>query len=448
MFRAIARFKVIWRGNISRRKFIKASLFSGIGLLLSKLVRADDLANLIESNSSDSGDSPSINQIIALRIWPSNIYTRVTIETQARTQAKYFTLANPDRLVINIKNAQLNDVVKTLQSQVVANDPVIDGVKVGQFDSDTVRVVVYLKTVIKVQTQILEPVKFGSVDYRYRYLLDIYNANANNDNLNDDLLAALQLDSESGTMIKRQDYPTIQAPSSVPTKHAKKIIIMLDPGHGGEDPGAIGHSSLQEKHVVLDIAFRLRNLINRTGYIHAEMTRTADIFIPLGTRVAIARKVRADLFMSIHADAFTSPEPSGSSVFMLSDKAASSTFARWLARTQNQSDLIGGISFKTESAPVKKVLLDMSQTWTRRQSSRFGTLAIDNISKVHKMHNRVVEQANFAVLKAPDIPSILVETAFISNLADEALLKTDVFKDAIAQALFAGIDDYAKSLLG
>jgi N-acetylmuramoyl-L-alanine amidase len=187
-------------------------------------------------------------------------------------------------------------------------------------------------------------------------------------------------------------------------------------------------------------------MINQTDHIHAELTRTSDIFIPLGTRVTIARRARADLFISIHADAFTSPQPNGSSVFMLSDKGASSSFARWLARTQNQSDQIGGISFKTQVPSIRKVLLDMSQTWTRQQSSRLGTVMIDNIAKIHKMHNSRVEQASFAVLKAPDIPSILVETAFISNPNDEELLKADTFKDKIAQAILSGVINYAKTM--
>ncbi|MBY0378829.1 MAG: N-acetylmuramoyl-L-alanine amidase, partial [Burkholderiales bacterium] len=234
-------------------------------------------------------------------------------------------------------------------------------------------------------------------------------------------------------------------PKTNKTNH--KIIVIIDPGHGGEDPGAIGPSLLKEKHVVLDVAKRLRELINQTDYMHAEMTRTSDIFIPLGTRVAIARKIQADLFISIHADAFTSSHPSGSSVFMLSDKGSSSSFAKWLANTQNKSDQIGGISFKTQSNSVKKVLLDMSQTWTRRQSSKFGTMMIGNISKIHKMHNIRIEQAGFAVLKAPDIPSILVETAFISNPQDEYLLRTEMFKDKMAQAIFSGINDYGKTIV-
>lgn len=441
------------RINNSRRRFIKLGLLSSITLLIKKL-RADELSNLIESEVPGSkaplANNEAQNQILAIRIWPSNIYTRLTIETESAIKAKYFIMANPNRLVVDIKDAQLNDVVKNLKSQVVDSDTVISGVKVGQFNATVVRVVMYLKIAVKVQTQLLEPIKFGSVNYKYRYLLDVYHAinsaGKNDDDLNDDLIAVLQLDSESKNNIKRQSYPSVQSLPKTLNKKNRKVIVMLDPGHGGEDPGAIGPSSLKEKHVVLDIAKRLREMINQTDNIHAELTRTSDIFIPLGTRVAIARRARADLFISIHADAFTSPQPNGSSVFMLSDKGATSSFARWLAKTQNQSDQIGGISFKTQAPSIRKVLLDMSQTWTRQQSGRLGTVMIDNIAKIHKMHNSRVEQASFAVLKAPDIPSILVETAFISNPNDEDLLKTDAFKDKIAQAILSGVIDYAKTM--
>ncbi|MFN8769567.1 MAG: N-acetylmuramoyl-L-alanine amidase [Neisseriaceae bacterium] len=436
--------------NDSRRQFVKLSLLSSLTLIIKDAI-ADDLSDLIGKESNIEAIKRD-NKIIDIRIWPSNIYSRLTIETVLPIKAKYFILSDPSRLVIDIRDAKLNDVVKNLKSQVVDRDTIVEGVRVGQFNATMVRVVIYLKVAVKVQSQLLDPIKFGSVNYKYRYLLDIYNQSATSgsakqDDLDDDLLAMLQLDSESTNNIKRQSYPSIQTPTKISNRKAKKIIVMLDPGHGGEDPGAIGPSFLKEKHVVLDIAKRLRELINQSDSIHAEMTRTSDIFIPLGTRVAIARRARADLFISIHADAFTTPKPYGSSVFILSDKGASSSFARWLARTQNQSDQIGGISFKTQIPSVRRVLLDMSQTWTRRQSSKFGTLMIDSIAQIHKMHNFRVEQASFAVLKAPDIPSILVETAFISNLEDESLLKTDAFKDKIAHAIFAGIEEYSKTLV-
>jgi N-acetylmuramoyl-L-alanine amidase len=441
--------------NRIRRLLVKLGITGGLVLTV-KSALADSLTDLVTSlDKPDKPDrqlvnspSTSLNKIIALRVWPSTTYTRITIETQQSIQAKYFILQAPSRVVVDIKHALLNGVVENSTTQVVSQDPVVSNIKVGQFTADTVRIVIYLKTDIQVQAQILEPINFASISYKYRYLLDIYSTkdsiNNTQTDLDDDILARLQLDSESSAVV-RPNYATIGTPTKakLPTR---KILVMLDPGHGGEDPGAVGHY-LKEKHVVLDIAKRLQELINRTDYMYAKLTRTSDIFIPLATRVAIARKYKADIFISIHADAFTSPQPRGSSVFVLSDRGASSAFSRWLAKTQNQSDQIGGISFKTKSVAVNKMLLDMSQTFTRRQSSKFAALVMNNLAQVHSLHSNQVEQAGFAVLKAPDIPSILVETAFISNPTDESLLKSDAFRDKIANAIFAAVDKYTKTLL-
>jgi N-acetylmuramoyl-L-alanine amidase len=430
--------------NKTRRRIIQLGLASSISLVLNKLYADSTTQNKINNDTSMQLNQ---NHLIAIRVWPSDIYTRVILETSHKLQVKYFFLTSPDRLAIDITNVHLNDLLKKLNTQVMTNDPVIKGIKVGQFNPTTVRIVLYLKQNIKVQSQSLDPIKFSSIEYSYRYLLDIYPASAisKQEDLSDDLLAMLKLSSESSQDKKRDNYPSFKVPST--TKAKAKIIVMLDPGHGGEDPGAIGMFKTKEKYVVLSIAKKLYDMINQTDYMHAEMTRTHDIFIPLGTRVAIARKTHADLFVSIHADAFTSPEPSGSSVFTLSDKGASSSFARWLASTQNASDQIGGASFKTQSTSVRKVLLDMSQTWTRRQSNHFGDIMLNNIAKVHKLHNKAIEQANFAVLKAPDIPSVLVETAFISNPRDEVKLQSQEFQQEIANALFQGVSSYAKTIL-
>ncbi len=432
--------------NQMRRRILQLGFCSGITLFVNKLY-ADDITNLVESGSTKT----TINQMIAIRLWPSKVYTRITLEAQSTIQAKYFTLESPKRLAIDIENTQLSNLFKNLTEQIINEDPVVANIKVGQFNPTTVRIVIYLKDDVKMSSQLLSPIHVADVNYKYRFILDIYkkNVTANTpDELNDDLLAMLQLDSEStNTKISRESYPSFKSIQNSKQKNKGKILIMLDPGHGGEDPGAIGPSRLKEKHVVLEIAKNLYDLINQTDYMRAEMTRTQDIFIPLGTRVAIARKFGADLFVSIHADAFTSPDPSGSSVFMLSDKGASSSFAKWLAISQNASDQIGGASFQTKNSIVRKVLLDMSQTWTRRQSSQFGSIMLQNLAKVHNLHNKNIEQANFAVLKAPDIPSILVETAFISNLHDESLLQTVAFKQEIATAIFNGVSGYSKTLL-
>ncbi|CAB3746806.1 N-acetylmuramoyl-L-alanine amidase [Paraburkholderia humisilvae] len=220
------------------------------------------------------------------------------------------------------------------------------------------------------------------------------------------------------------------------------LTVAIDPGHGGEDPGAIGSSGTYEKHVALDIAKRLRTKIDAQPNMRSMMTRDADFFVPLNVRVQKARRVGADLFVSIHADAFTTPEASGSSVFALSDHGASSAAARWMANKENSSDLIGGINIKSTDAAVNRALFDMSTTAQIRDSMRYGNFVLKEIGDINKLHKGSVEQAGFAVLKAPDIPSILVETAFISNPDEERRLNDDAYRDRMATAIMNGIKRY------
>ena len=426
-----------------RRNLIKFGMFSGLTLLISSKKSAAD--NLIDQFANDS-----TNQIISVRIWPSDVYTRLTIEAEQGIKAKFFNLANPNRFVIDILNSTLNTVLKNLSNNEFSNDPIISGIKVGQFNPTTVRIVIY-------------PVHLGSVNYKYRYVFDMYPANAitNHDEslpLNDQLLAFLQLNADQdkpgvessakSTIAKRaQDYPEISAPPANPQVEPQKgkLLVMIDPGHGGEDPGAIGAQGTKEKHIVLDIGKRLRDLINASSNMQAQMTRTQDIFIPLGTRVAIARKVKADIFVSVHADAFTSPAARGSSVFVLSDSGASSAFAKYMAVSQNNSDLIGGMSFQTRDSAVSRILLDMTQSFTMRKSTKLGQSILAQLKQINKLHNQDIERAGFAVLKAPDIPSILVESAFVSNPIEENLLRTEEFRQKVAQQVFDGLQNYAKT---
>ena len=220
------------------------------------------------------------------------------------------------------------------------------------------------------------------------------------------------------------------------------IIVALDPGHGGEDPGAIGPGGTYEKHVVLQIANKLRDRINAQPNMRAFMTRDADFFVPLYTRVEKARRVQADLFMSIHADGFTDPSVKGGGVYALSTKGATSATARWIANKENQSDLIGGINVGQQDAHIQRIMLDMSTTAQIRDSMVLGKYLINPMSTVGNMHKKYVEQAGFAVLKAPDIPSVLVETAFITNPDEERKLKTADFQDNMADALLRGILAY------
>ena len=220
------------------------------------------------------------------------------------------------------------------------------------------------------------------------------------------------------------------------------LTVAIDPGHGGEDPGAIGSAGTYEKHIALDIAKKLRAKIDAQPNMRSMMTRDADFFVPLNVRVQKARRVSADLFVSIHADAFTTPEARGSSVFALSEHGATSAAARWMANKENASDLIGGINFKTKDAAVSRALLDMSTTAQIHDSLRYGGLVLGEVGKVNKLHSGRVEQAGFAVLKAPDIPSILVETAFISNPDEEKRLNDPDYREQMADAILKGIKRY------
>lgn len=449
--------------NQQRRELIKLGLFSGLTLFVSQTAAADDLLDQLGTNNAKTGANSGRNQIISVRIWPSDVYTRLTIEAERSIQAKYFNLQNPNRFVIDILGSELNAVLKNLSNNQFDNDPIISSIKVGQFDPTTVRIVVYAKQEVSAQTQSIKPVSLGGVSYKYRYMFDMYpsggNVNRNAGKLDDQLLAFLQLNADDHTdssttqtnsqnivTSRSQDVPVLSEPSSsiISTKRKGQILVMIDPGHGGEDPGATGALGTKEKDVVLDIGKKLRDLINSSGAMQAQMTRNQDIFIPLATRVAIARKAKADIFVSIHADAFTSPSARGSSVFVLSEQGASSAFAKYIAVSQNNADLIGGMSFQTRDSVVSKILLDMAQGMTMRNSTKLGQIVLNKMGAINKLHNNNIERAGFAVLKAPDIPSILVESAFVSNHAEEELLMSDDFRQKVAQQIFSGLQQYAK----
>lgn len=450
-----------------RRSLIKLGLFSSITLLVSTPANGDDLIDTIVGKAPSSTTDGKANRIISVRIWPSDVYTRLTIEGEQSIRAKYFNLQNPNRFVIDILNAELNAVLKNLGNNQFDNDPIISSIKVGQFNPTTVRIVVYAKQTVAAQTQTVPPVNLGSVNYKYRYVFDMYpttnasTASHKDNQLDDQLLAFLQLKadhanttqtnstvgSSSAPTSRSQAIPVLSnpgQPSVTTTKNHGKVFVMIDPGHGGEDPGAIGPKGTKEKHIVLDIGKRLRDLIDNSDNMQCQMTRTQDIFIPLGTRVAIARKAKADIFVSIHADAFTSPAARGSSVFVLSESGASSAFAKYMAVSQNNSDLIGGMSFQTNDSVVSKILLDMTQGMTMRNSTKLGRTVLSQMKTINKLHSNDIERAGFAVLKAPDIPSILVESAFVSNPTEEDLLLTESFRQQVAQHIFDGLQQYAK----
>ena len=370
------------------------------------------------------------SHIVAVRIWPSSSYSRLTIESSVALKYKQFALSNPERVVIDIENLHLNHVLKGVGHLVQKNDPFIKTARVGQFDKNTVRIVLELKQNVAPRLFTLAPV----ADFKHRLVVDLYAAY----DTQDDPLLALLKDYNQGDLARTQPA---EAPLPGKAGRDRPIVIMIDPGHGGEDPGAHGLHKTREKDIVLKIGRRLKALIDKEPNMRAYMTRNEDVFIPLKVRVAKARKQRADLFVSIHADAFTSRAARGSSVFALSTKGATSTAARFLAQTQNESDLIGGVS-KSGDRYLDHTMFDMVQRQTIADSLKFGKEVLTRIGKINPLHKRSVDQAGFAVLKAPDIPSILVETAFISNPTEERKLRTARYQQQVAEAILGGIKAY------
>ena len=401
--------------------------------------------------------------IVAVRVWPSKDYTRLTIESDGEIKARQFFIADPPRLAVDIEGIDLIPALRELVAKVKSDDPNISGIRVGQNAPGVVRLVIDLRQPILPQVFTLPPV----AAYQYRLVFDLYPAQVA-DPL-EALIAERLADKKQtptapdplGELMARQSGKPASSPSapqqpsktevakpppetaSLPTgKTDRLIIVALDPGHGGEDPGAIGPGGTREKDVVLKIAHLLRDRINQQPNMRAYLTRDADFFVPLHIRVQKARKVQADLFISIHADAFFTERPQGASVFALSDKGASSSAARWMADKENSADIVGGVNVKAKDAQVQKALLDMSTTAQIKDSLKLGSAMLGEIGAVGKLHKPRVEQAGFAVLKAPDIPSVLVETAFISNPDEEAKLRSEAYQVQLADALMRGIARY------
>ncbi|NWK77151.1 N-acetylmuramoyl-L-alanine amidase [Aquitalea sp. LB_tupeE] len=371
----------------------------------------------------------SNSQVVAIRIWPASSYTRITLEASDAIKFKQFTISNPDRLVIDLEGVQLNSVLKDISSQIADADPYIRTARAGQFSPDTVRLVLELKTDVKPQAFTLNPV----AEYKHRLVIDLYPSSG----AQDDPLMALLDDYNKGKL-------TEPPPQVKPKKNDsnRPIVVMLDPGHGGEDPGAIGMNGTREKDIVLRIGKQLKRMIDAERNMKAFMTREEDIFIPLGVRVAKARKLNADLFISIHADAAPNRSARGSSVFALSEKGASSAFAKTMAQSENSSDLIGGVKIASKDKFLAHTLLDLTQTATINDSLKLGKIMLGKVGGLNKLHSSQVEQAGFAVLKAPDIPSILVETAFISNPEEEQRLLDSDFQQQMAGSILSGVKTY------
>ena len=435
--------------------------------------------------------------ILAVRVWPAKDYTRVTLEYEQPITFKQFLVSDPPRLVVDLEGVEFNSVLQNLPNKLTSADPYIKLIRAGRYKPGTVRVVIDLKTEVQPQVFTLKPV----AEYGHRLVMDLYPAQAE-----DPLLALLEKmpddkppsveDSNAAAPVEVEKLavpearPAEKPPAKVPDKPAEKarpgervpdkvaeklpekalekapensverpagrpaektggrpvvsrmVTIVLDPGHGGEDPGASGQGGSYEKNVTLQVAKRLKARIDAEPNMRTVLTRDSDFFVPLQQRVQKARRVQADLFVSIHADAFVNTSARGSSVFVLSEHGATSTAARWLAKKENEADLIGGVNINSKDANLARTLLDLSQTATLADSLKLGRAVLNELGGINTLHKGQVEQAGFAVLKAPDIPSILVETAFISNPEEEKRLNDDAYQDKMANAILKGIRRY------
>lgn len=379
--------------------------------------------------------------ILAVRVWPAVDYTRVAIEHSEPLKYTHFTVENPDRLVVDLEGIEFNSVLEGLANKIASDDPNIKLLRAGRYKPGVVRLVMELKNKVKPQVFVLPPVG----EYGHRLVLDVYPLEPL-----DPLLMLLErketMLSEIGVQIEKAPDKNTEIKAQKP-RQGKPVVdrlvtITLDPGHGGEDPGAVGAAGSYEKNVTLAVAKRLKAKIDAEPNMRAVLTRDTDYFVPLHVRVQKARRVRSDLFISIHADAFVRADANGSSVFALSESGASSSAARYLAQKENEADLIGGVNIDVKDRMLARTLLDLSQTATISDSLKLGKSVLGELGGINRLHKASVEQAGFAVLKAPDIPSILVETAFISNPEEERRLNDDAYQDKMAEAILSGMRKY------
>lgn len=408
-------------------------------------------------------------QLVAVRMWPADEYTRLTIEHDEPIKFRYFVMRKlkPVRMAVDVQGMLLTGRLRKMIEAVKPNDPYISSIKVVQNTSDTIRINIDFKVDVDPQVFSLKP--FG--EYRYRLVFDIYPAQQR-----DPLMAIIQKEEKEKDVIgrlltqvaegqRRMEENRVEAGAqsddaigdliagitsgtAVPMKpdiepaqtSGRKLVIAIDPGHGGEDPGAIGKTyRTREKDVVLSIARILQRELNALPGIEAVLTRSSDYFVPLNRRVMKARAAKADFFVSIHADAWIKSTARGSSVFCLNSRGKVSSQNSWLARRQNDADQIGGVNMRSQDRQIAKILMDMSFTAQVADSLEYGGMVLKEVGRINKLHKARVEQANFAVLKAPDIPSILVETAFLSNPQEEKNLRTAAFQKKMAHAIGNGI---------
>jgi N-acetylmuramoyl-L-alanine amidase len=407
--------------SIERRRALKWLLVPASGLLV-------------------PGAFATAGRVASARVWPAQEYTRVILEGPAPVPHQVATVANPPRLVLDLDGVEMSSALADLQSLIGASDPYIAGVRIGRPTASVLRVVFDLRGDVNAQVfQLLPVASFG-----HRLVLDLYPANPV-----DPLMALLEredarrvVEAPQGTSspaIVPRESPRVEVPRD---RKSRRIVVAIDPGHGGEDPGAVGRRGTYEKHVVLAISRKLKRVLEADPNIRVVLTRDDDYFVPLAQRVAKARRVSADLFVSVHADAFRESRARGSSVFALSENGATSAAARWLAEKENASDLIGGVSLPTRDPTLARTLLDLSQTAQINDSLKVGRHVLAEIAEHNTLHKPAVEQAGFAVLKAPDIPSILVETAFISNPEEEQKLRSAQHQLRFAESIGDGVKRY------
>jgi len=396
-------------------------------------------------------------RVLAVRAWPGKSSTRITIESDSELRFFVSTLTNPDRTIVDISDVQADAAFHKALETLKNDTGVLAKARIGQYRPDTARLVLDLKSRAETAAFALAPVGI----YKHRLVIDLTPLDA------DDPIAVFlaklieretQLeraaDAQAERDAKAAAAATLPKPALPPVlpkptppvvtrpatpRHIKPFVVVLDPGHGGEDPGAIGPAGTYEKNVVLAIALKAKALLEQDPRIVVFMTREEDVFVPLYDRVAKARSVNADVFISIHADAFTRPDVRGSSVFALSERGASSAAAKWIADKENQSDLIGGVRLQGRDPMLAKMLLEMSQSMTNADSLKLAKGMVGELKPIGPMHKGKVEHAGFAVLRSPDVPSILVETAFISNPEEEIKLASHAHQMKLARAIRGGV---------
>ncbi len=379
-------------------------------------------------------------RIASARLWPAQEYTRIILESPAPVAYQLHAFKNPERLVLDLEGVELTGDLAQLPSRVQSIDPYIASIRFSTLPPNLLRVVIYVKAEVKPDAFALKPI----AEFGHRLALDIYPLTPI-----DPMMALLEAEQAKENAAAAR-APETMAPSRPRPRDSRsenkpaqrRITIAIDPGHGGEDPGAIGRRGTYEKNVVLAIGRKLKTLVDAEPGMRSMLTRDDDYFVPLADRVQKARRVQADLFISIHADAFRESNARGSSVFALSERGATSAAAKWLAQKENSADLIGGVDLDRRDPMLARTLLDLSQTAQISDSLKVGRQVLAGIGTHNALHKATVEQAGFAVLKAPDIPSILVETAFISNPDEELKLRSVQHQQKFAESIRDGVARY------